>query len=463
MKKFLAFAMLICVSGVSHSLTFDQAMQLYVDGNYERAYYELSDLAQLGNTKAQVNVAVMYARGEFVEKDIVESLAWAHLAKRNGEPVADQVINALSGKLSQESQIEVDQRASELISMFDTASLKQKLVPNYTGGKSHFMPARVLKSEAAKYPKRELAKGNRGVVDVLSMVGVDGSTRFQTLLAAEEGAFEKSAIESYKKFIYQPASLGGRKVASFGVRNKFIFQLAGTEINAEKAQPFLDQMKKDAEAGGGFQKYSYARNISAFQKTLQGSKGYDEIEWDNSFEWLYESAKEGVALAKYELGLDSLHGNQCDSDEDMSLIWLTSAAKDGLADANMILGYEYIAGRRFTKDIKAGFELIEGAAKGLDNAKVLLAWLYATFPDETHRDFAKAKNLVSSVDEDEFIDLRSYFETVAAIELGLGNKKDAKKALKMLSKQNKKYETPRDRELALLEALESGRVYVEAL
>lgn len=91
-----------------------------------------------------------------------------------------------------------------------------------------------------------------------------------------------------------------------------------------------------------------------------------------------------------------------------------------------------------------------------------MAWLLATHPDDQFRSADRAQHYLAQVD-DAFDDQRSYRETVAAVALIQQNWKQARKSIKELSRLNKRYDAPRERELGLAEAAKAKRVYLESL
>ena len=460
--KFILMLAMALFSTSAFSITFDETIKLYLNKQYEPAYHSFIELSQLGNTKAQLNVAVMHARGEYVEKDLSTAYAWALVAKHNGEEGADNILDLINKRLTEKELKLAHQEQEKLLMNMDVGVLSKKLVPSYSGNFTGYERVRVLSSAKPKYPTSAAIRGHIAVVDFVSMVGKDGSTRFHTPLSKNKKSFSDESLNAYKKTIYQPASFKNRPVNAFGITHRYSYVMADSKVAVKKAQKILDDLRNKAINGSGIDMYSYAKNVSNFKSALGSTDGFDDVEIDNNFEWLYKSAQEGVSIAKYELGISALHGDQCDDNFEQSLIWLNSVAKDGLADANMIMGYEYILGARVDKDEVRGFSLLERAANAnLDHARIFLAWLLATYPDKKYIDYQKSQQLLSTIDPKVYIDLRSYYEAMAATALGLGDKKAAQKALKKLAKQNKKYGTPEDRQVSLQNALQQGLSYSE--
>lgn len=65
-------------------LRFEEGMRCFVQKDYEGALGCWMPLAQVGVAEAQYNIGRMYAYGEGVAIDYVESYAWFIVAARNG-------------------------------------------------------------------------------------------------------------------------------------------------------------------------------------------------------------------------------------------------------------------------------------------------------------------------------------------------------------------------------------------
>lgn len=70
---------LLCAAGATAD-SFDGAIKAYRAGDYATAFEGFLDWARRGDHVAQHNVAVMYHRGEGVERDPARAYAWMTLA-----------------------------------------------------------------------------------------------------------------------------------------------------------------------------------------------------------------------------------------------------------------------------------------------------------------------------------------------------------------------------------------------
>ena len=88
----------------SSASLFQSAASAYERKNYPVALKILTELAEQGDAKAQLNLGVMYANGEGVPKDYVQAAKWFYLGKANGVE-ADKAIRQIESMMSHQ-QIE---------------------------------------------------------------------------------------------------------------------------------------------------------------------------------------------------------------------------------------------------------------------------------------------------------------------------------------------------------------------
>src|SRR6186713_3233066 len=87
MKKSVVAPMLVLIAMLASPATKADlySAQAAADAkDFARAFELFRELAQLGHTGAQENLAVMYVNGEGVKRDNVLGYAWATLAKEQG-------------------------------------------------------------------------------------------------------------------------------------------------------------------------------------------------------------------------------------------------------------------------------------------------------------------------------------------------------------------------------------------
>lgn len=80
-------------------------------GDHETAFNLVKPWAENGNHEAQSRLAVLYAKGTYVEKDVVEAMKWAILSDRGGFYGAPMVVESLISVMDKEQVAEAEVRA----------------------------------------------------------------------------------------------------------------------------------------------------------------------------------------------------------------------------------------------------------------------------------------------------------------------------------------------------------------
>ncbi|SMF22639.1 hypothetical protein SAMN02745866_01432 [Alteromonadaceae bacterium Bs31] len=440
--KLFVFLIALVVSSNSQSVTFEYAIALYQEKQFEVAYSGFLELAGLGNGRAQLNLGVMYARGEHVEKDFVEAYAWAKLASESEDVDAEKILSILGKRLDEEGMSAAETRYKTLNSKYGTKAVSSALLPSETAGEAMgFAEARIKRKRTPSYPKNEIKRGASGLVDVQYSIGIDGTVRNIGVLKTTSKFFTDSTLKALKSWIYEPAKVDGKPVEEFGRRMRFKFQFEGSELQLEKTKKYIEQFRVAAEQGGGRQKYEYAYYLSMLDSMAGSLKGYETLELESQNSWFSKSAQDGFPLAKYELGRRLSYGQQCAVDSRKSYFWLEGAANDNVADAKLFLGVEIYYGSRYKQDFNKGLALIKAAADGgLPEAQLKYAWILSTSPDKDVFNPEVAMEYFNLVKKKEFHDMLSYLETKAAVSAANSDYKAASSALKKASKERKRYE-----------------------
>ncbi|WP_018013541.1 energy transducer TonB [Teredinibacter turnerae] len=460
------FVFVLCLLGPGIScsvfaVTFEQAMAYYGNKQYEQAYGAFEELAALGNERAQLNLGVMYARGEFVDLDLPESAAWLKLSNNTlPNESAAKFLKIISAKLSKEDQLTSNARYKQLSAKYGREAVNQRLFPESAIDEvSEFAEAEPLRTHIPKYPQMKLAVS--GIVDIQYSIASDGTVRNITILNATKNAFAKSSIETIRQNLFKPATVNGKPVPESGRRARFTFAVGSLERYAEGLRSAIDPLREKAEQGGGLDKFLYAYALTML-KVGGGVADSEGASLDPSADWFKKAAQDGNRLAKFELGLDLSYGKQCRADSKKSYFWLEQAADEGVMDAQVLLGSELLHGGRFEKDVDKGLEMLTRAADdGYDDAILKLAWIMATHPDANIRDPEKALAYLNRFNNDDYIDELTVFETQAVVYALTGKNAEAKKALKKAMKYRKKYELPDGITGDIAKAFDAGKPYLQ--
>ena len=91
LKNTLIFILLLALLTGAAQADFLDATEAYEKKQYDTAFKEFSELARLGNKRAQFNLGVMYLNGEGVEKDLSLAYAWGKLSEHDARPEFTQI------------------------------------------------------------------------------------------------------------------------------------------------------------------------------------------------------------------------------------------------------------------------------------------------------------------------------------------------------------------------------------
>lgn len=451
---------LLLVSQWAAAVSFERANSIYDAGGFDAAKQAYDQMARLGNADAQFNLAAMYYRGEGGPRDLQAAYAWARVASDHGQ----QNAAALVAKLETQLQAELASARQQYQRVREQAGPERMptLYPVNTGRASSYKHGAPLFTAQPTFPASMARAGKSGWVDLMFVVGKDGSVRYPSITYQMSQAFGRAALAAALQSRWEPATLSGRPVTSFGVPYRYIFAMHGSELRADELKAYLDELKAKATTGGSLDRLSYAYSldgIASFIHSLEGSKG---LVLENPMPWYSEAAKYGSEFAMFRLGLNTLYGSQCDVDPHKAQHWLEIAAQNNLLDAKFALGHQLVSGSLLERDVDAGLALLADAAEsGYDHARVHYAWLQAT-AEASRPDLSRAGVFLAKIPRD-YIDQRSYLEAKAALALANNDWNAARKALKSLRKVNRKWGASDQREVALQRALVEQKAYREAI
>jgi hypothetical protein len=132
----------------------------YQKKDFPKAFEEFKELAELGQPRAQYDLAAMYARGEGAQMSFTYAHAWASLAAANGEAAATALAATLAPQLTATSlKISADIQAQ-----FGQAALDARLLPHVLQGREYEDrdPVRASKPYIPSYPSLARSKRDTG-------------------------------------------------------------------------------------------------------------------------------------------------------------------------------------------------------------------------------------------------------------------------------------------------------------
>ncbi len=294
---------------------------------------------------------------------------------------------------------------------------------------------------APTYPSAQLHAGLSGVVDMSFSIAKDGTTRDHIVIYASHPGFADAALQAIRQRQYYPAIINDKAVVIAGVKTRSTFSMGGDAKNKKQQFSRIDKelakSEQGAISGSSTEKLNHAMLLSLMPSVAQGY----ELK-DNPNRWFQEAAEAGNPMASYLLGQNTLFGNMCDINTAQSQLWLIKAAEQNVPDAQYLLAMESFNGVNFERDEDKGFFWLAKAAATLPTAKVRYAYILATHPDDSRRNNELAANLMQEINEKEYADKQSYYQTLAAIAANQGDFKQAVAMEKKALADAKKLEIP---------------------
>lgn len=399
---------------------FELGMSYYEAKDFEKAYKEFFEAAQYGDYNAQNNIGAMYYRGEHLTKSITSAYAWMALAAQTDDRDDSAIHNKIFARMSDGDKKLAEEEYKKLFSQYSDVAIEQKLTPVFTGN-LQAKKQRPIKSVAPAYPKAMLTQHKTGFVDTIYSIDKHGITRDHIVTYASSKDFERAALAALRQFQYEPMTVHNKPVDVNGIKNRFTFEMSGTEYNNKKLKKIIDEKRRKAQTGTSQDKLGFAYFLEAIPSVVR-----DFELTDNPNEWYVSAANQGSGSASYFLGRNILYGNMCTQDTQQSMGWLLKAAKAGVSDAQYMLAIESFSGSRFEKNNEKGFYWLKRAASRSIAAKIRHAWILSTHPDAKLRNGALAITELSSIPED-YPDKQSYYQTQAAV---AAENNDFKQAIK---------------------------------
>src|SRR6266404_2518888 len=146
-------AALLCAPARADLFT---AQLAYQKADYERAFKDYRELAELGQPVAQYNLAIMYAKGQGVRQSELNAYAWATLAVEGDYGPA----RALAEKLRPELAPGSEKIAEDIRAPYARAALEARIMPQMQADKGGRDRCKLLKLSMPDYPPRPIVKAS---------------------------------------------------------------------------------------------------------------------------------------------------------------------------------------------------------------------------------------------------------------------------------------------------------------
>ncbi|NQD36197.1 hypothetical protein HPT27_04110 [Permianibacter sp. IMCC34836] len=363
---------------------FSSAMTAYEQKQFDVAYAEFRRLAELGDAPSQRNLAVMYARGEHVDKSPVDAWAWADLAAEQDTEHAPKLRDVFATKLDEASMKRARELANELQSKFGQQAITAHLLPVVADRQadctvSGDSPAQPVRTKAPRYPMAAAQAGVTGYACLNFYIDVKG--RPQRARVYESGIreltkrdsdsrlfrslFEKSSLAAVKDWEFLlPAN---EQLREMQARYCLDYRLdegnsgAIAAIDPKKTKAKLTELTPLAEAGDGKAQYELANVIKT--ELITGQKRQKEL--DQYSEKLFlQSAINGDSRGQYKLASKLLTGDRCEKDTSKGIFWLTVSAQQGNADSAWLLAQKLDIGGDVAQQKEKSLKWLKVAADG---------------------------------------------------------------------------------------------------
>jgi TonB family protein len=424
MRGLLLITLVLCGPAQADLFTAQLALQ---KGDYERAYKDYRELAELGQPIAQYNLAVMYAKGQGVRQSELNAYAWATLAMESGDAAAKSLADQLRPGLAPGSE----KIAEDIRAPFSRAALDARLMPKMAEDADARTSCRVLKVADLTYPPEAERNGVQGNVFVELVVMPDGSTRNpRVLYAVPPGIFEPAVRTMVLHLRYKPRE-PRTKPAHCQVMYRF-------EVRQRSAADYPDLQKfvgvtyKKAEAGDIDAELVYGMLLAGLPQL-----GHTR---SDALPWFLKAAQGGSRSAQYVVGSSLLFGMGCHCEENKGEVWLRQAAVADQSNAQVTLAAYALRGTPDAANTKlAAVWLERAAASGDHDGMYYLSALLAATPVEEMRDPKRALSLLAKVKADVSTD-PTVFEIRAAAQAASAAFADAvgseRRAIAMATKLN---------------------------
>jgi len=385
MRAWLLFAAGLALCPCAHADLLT-AQVAYQKGDYEHAYRDYRDLAELGQPLAQYNLAIMYAKGQGVRQSDLNAYAWASLAADGGNANAGALLEQLRPDLAPGSE----KIAADIVAPFGRKALEARLMPRITEGDAAAQ-CRMRDRPVISYPPDAQAQGIQGNVYMQFTVMADGTTRSpRVLFSLPVGVFDATVRRAVLRTQYV-ARAAGASPAHCEVLFRFTNGSSGYDY--PKLEVFVSETHKKAEEGDAQSQFMYGLLLAGVPQ-LGHKRG-------EALPWFLKAAQSGDRQAQYEIGSSLLVGHGCQCEENKALIWLERAAQADQSNAQVTLAQLALRGTPDAEDLKrAKFWLERAAASGDHDGMLYLSALLAAAPVPEFRDPSRALTLLDKVKKD---------------------------------------------------------------
>lgn len=381
------FSLLLCRPARADLFT---AQLAYSKGDYERAFHDYRELAELGQPLAQYDLAVMYYKGQGTRQSNIYGYAWATLAAESGEARGKALADELRPLL--ELAPGSEKIAADIAAPYRRAELDARLMPKVEENSANDRACRLLKYPPIAYPPEAQQRGVQGNVLAEFTVMPDGRARHARIVySLPVGVFERTVRDAVLHLSY-PTRAADAKPARCVLMFRFAFQGQGA-ADYPRLEAYVSKTRAEAESGDVEAEFVYGMLLAGLPQLGHGMK--------DGLPWFLKAAQSGARTAQFEVGESLLLGMGCHCETNKADVWLRKAAEADQSDAQVTLAEYALRGTPDDASSRIAKTWLErAAASGSQDGMLYLSALLAANPLAELRDPPRALSLLGKVSRD---------------------------------------------------------------
>lgn len=186
-----------------------QAMDAYLNQDYQKAFELYEQTASLGHSKSQFNLGVQYLRGQGVKQNKLTAYAYFSLALDNGFMMAKQARKSVAKRLSESELVQAKTQVRELMALYGQNG-SQNIDTALNNNNSYNPPPRRSKNPEVEYPSLLAKDGIPGFASYIFDIDRNGVPRDLILLNSyPEKEFGESVKDKLENSRYQIIKITG--------------------------------------------------------------------------------------------------------------------------------------------------------------------------------------------------------------------------------------------------------------
>jgi len=223
------------------------AFKAYDAKEYERAYTEFRELAELGSALAQVNVGMMLLNGEGVQADRIAGYGWILAASDNESGMAAQLVKELQAKFDPEQTT----AARRHVGVYGRSAIRNRLFPASLES-APALPLERAQAEGVQrltFPDRAREHGTVGSIEVAAILGAEGRVHDAwIMMSIRTGIFDDTVLDAMREWQFKPATVDGKPVAMAFVQQRRFGYLGEDACTRPQVQRFVRDRRAEATA-----------------------------------------------------------------------------------------------------------------------------------------------------------------------------------------------------------------------